>query len=129
VLRQLHAIGAVALGGAIGAVLRYGVAGLVQQSTGAAIGLGTLAVNVSGALALGFLARMYAPPHGSPILFLALTVGLCGGYTTFSTFSLDMFTLVERGQALRAIMYAFVTVMLSYGALAIGYGTARVLRP
>ena len=124
-----RALLAVAVGGALGAVLRYLVAFGVQQSTAGAIGYGTLVVNVSGALALGFLARMFAPPHGSHVTFLALTVGLCGGYTTFSTFTLDMFTLVERGQALRAVAYAAVSVVMSYAALAFGYGVAKAVRP
>jgi CrcB protein len=125
----MRSIVAVAIGGAIGAVMRFVVANLVQQATAGAIGYGTLAVNVTGGLALGFLARMLAPPHASHTLFLALTVGLCGGYTTFSTFSLDMLTLVERGQALRAVSYAFVSVALSYFALAFGYGIAKSIRP
>jgi CrcB protein len=125
----MTAILAVALGGAVGALLRYAVSHFIQQSGGVHIGYSTLAVIVSGALALGFLARMYAPPHGSHVAFLALTVGLCGGYTTFSTFTLEMFTLVERGQVVRAISYAFVSVMFSYAALALGYGAAKTLRP
>ena len=119
----------VALGGALGSVLRYlvGIAFLRPGFSG--LPWGTFTVNVSGALALGFLARFFAPPHASPGVFLALTVGLCGGYTTFSTFTLDMFTLVERGSAGRAILYALASVVLSYGALAMGYMIARTLRP
>src|SRR5687768_7542864 len=94
----------VALGGALGSVLRYLVGIAFLRPGFNDLPWGTLAVNVSGALALGFLARYFAPPHASPALFLALTVGLCGGYTTFSTFTLDMFTLVERGSASRAIV-------------------------
>lgn len=122
-------LAAVAIGGAVGSALRYLVNEWLLKSTGAALGYGTLLVNVTGALALGFLARFLAPPHGSHLMFLALTVGLCGGYTTFSTFSLDMLTFVERGQALRAAAYAFASVALAYGALAFGYGLARSLRP
>ncbi len=119
---------AVALGGAVGSVLRYWV-GLAVLRGGYGPPLGTFVVNVAGALALGFLARYFAPPHGSQVLFLALTVGLCGGFTTFSTFSLDMFTLVERGAAGRAAFYALASVGLSYFALWLGYLTARALRP
>jgi len=89
----------------------------------------TFTVNVTGALALGFLARHFAPPHGSPTLFLALTVGLCGGYTTFSTFTLDMFTLAERNEMGRAALYALVSVVVSFAALVAGYQAARLLRP
>ena len=120
---------AVAAGGALGSVLRYGVGVALSRSALTAIPWATFTVNVTGALALGFLARFFAPPHGSQTLFLALTVGLCGGYTTFSTFALDMFTLTERGEIGRAALYALASVVLSYGALAIGYQAARVLRP
>jgi CrcB protein len=119
----------VALGGGLGSALRYLVSNMVAKSADGAVGSGTIAVNVTGALVLGFLARFLAPPHGSPTLYLALTVGVCGGYTTFSAFSLDMFTMIERGQAGRAILYALASVTLAYGALAVGYFAARALRP
>jgi CrcB protein len=90
---------------------------------------GTLAVNVSGSLALGFLGRYFAPPHGLPVVFLFLTVGLCGGFTTFSTFTLDAFTLVERGESVRAAVYVLASVAVSYVALMVGYVAARALRP
>src|SRR5687768_13399553 len=99
-------------------MLRQGLTGLPW---------GTFAVNVTGSLALGFLARYFGPPHGSETLFLALTVGLCGGYTTFSTFTLDMLTMVERGEAGRAAIYAVASVLVAYAALALGYQAARVL--
>jgi CrcB protein len=125
----LRALVAVALGGAIGSALRYAVGAALLRPGLAGLPWGTLAVNVTGSLALGFLARYFGPPHGSETLFLALTVGLCGGYTTFSTFTLDMMTMVERGEAGRAALYAAVSVLLAYGALAVGYGAARALRP
>ena len=85
--------------------------------------------STSRARSLGFLARYFGPPHGSPTLFLALSVGLCGGYTTFSTFTLDMYTMVERGAASRAILYALASVLASYAALVLGYQLARAMRP
>lgn len=118
----------VALGGGAGSALRYAVGLAVLRPGINAFPLGTLVVNVTGALALGFLARYFAPPHGSPSLFLALTVGLCGGYTTFSTFTLEMFTMAERGAIGRAILYATVSVAASLAALAAGYFAARSLR-
>jgi len=120
---------AVALGGALGSVLRYLVGAAFLRPGMGDLPWGTFTVNVTGALALGFLARYFAPPHASTSLFLALTVGLCGGYTTFSTFALDMYTLAERGALGRAILYALMSVVVSYAALAIGYQLARGLRP
>jgi CrcB protein len=122
-------IAAVAFGGAIGSVLRYLVGAAFLRSGMGDVPWSTFTVNATGALALGFLARYLAPPHGSPTLFLAVTVGLCGGYTTFSTFTLDMFTLAERGEMGRAAMYALGSVVVAYGALFVGYQAARVLRP
>ena len=119
----------VALGGALGSVLRYGVGLAFLRAGVAAVAVATFAVNVTGSFALGFLARYFAPPLGSPVLFLALTVGLCGGYTTFSTFTLDLFTLAERGAMGRALLYALASVAVSYAALVVGYQLARTLRP
>jgi CrcB protein len=119
----------VALGGALGSVLRYLVGLAFLRAGVTALAVATFTVNVTGSLALGFLARYLAPPHGSTTMFLALTVGLCGGYTTFSTFTLDMFTLAERGAAGRAVLYALASVAVSYAALALGYQIARTLRP
>ncbi|MFA6234207.1 MAG: fluoride efflux transporter CrcB, partial [Bacteroidota bacterium] len=94
---------AVAVGGGAGAVLRYGVAGVVQQWTGEDFPYGTLVVNVLGSLLLGFIvqvAEMKAGP--GPWMKLFLTVGLCGGFTTFSTFSLESFRLLQDGSYLLA---------------------------
>lgn len=120
---------AVILGGGIGSVLRYAVAGVWLTQASLNFPWGTMAVNVTGSAALGFLGRYFAPPHGQHTLFLFLTVGICGGYTTFSTFTLDALTLVERGGSLRATVYVLATVVASYIALVAGYATARALRP
>ena len=125
----MNALLAVALGGAAGSVSRYLVGAAFLRAGMVAVPWGTFVVNVTGSLALGFLARWFGPPHGSSTLFLALTVGFCGGYTTFSTFTLDLYTLVERGAAGRAFAYALGSVAVSYVALAIGYLAARSLRP
>jgi fluoride exporter len=122
-------VAAVAFGGGVGSALRYlvGVAALRGGFT--SLPIGTFAVNVTGSLALGFFARYFAPPHGSTTLFAALTVGLCGGFTTFSTFALDLFDLIERQQAGRAVGYAVSSIVLSYVALMLGFFIARSLRP
>lgn len=120
---------AVIVGGAAGCALRYGVAGVWLSPASLEFPWGTLLVNVSGSLALGFLGRYFAPPHASHPVFLFLTVGVCGGYTTFSTFSLEAFTLLERGMAARAMFYLLASVCLSLAGLIAGYAAARVLRP
>ena len=119
---------AVMLGGALGSALRYAVGGWLQAAS-AGFPWGTLTVNVTGSLALGFLGRYFAPPHANHALFLFLTVGFCGGYTTFSTFALDAFTVAERGASLRTLAYIAASVGLSYVAVVAGYMVARSLRP
>ena len=119
----------VALGGAVGTLLRYFTGVLAIRLGFLTVPVGTLAVNVVGSFALGFLGRHYAPPHGSPTLFVGLTVGLCGGFTTFSAFTLDLFTMIERGQLARALVYALASVTVSYAALALGIAAARQLQP
>jgi fluoride exporter len=124
----VRVVAVVAISGGVGTALRYlvGVAALRAGIT--SVPVGTLAVNVVGSLALGFFARYFAPPHGSATLFAALTVGLCGGFTTFSTFALDLFGMVERHQASRAAGYALASVLLSYLAVVLGFMIARALR-
>ena len=109
--------------------MRYAVGSVWLRSAALGFPWGTLFVNVTGSLALGFLARYFGPPHGSHTTFLFLTVGLCGGYTTFSTFTLETFTLVQGGAALRALGYVLVSVVLSYIALMGGYALAKPLHP
>jgi CrcB protein len=120
---------AIAFGGAVGSLARYFVGLAFLHSGFTNLPWGTFTVNVTGGFALGFLARYFGPPHASHAMFLASTVGLCGGYTTFSTFTLDMFTLVERGAIGRALLYALASVAASYAALMLGYHLARSLRP
>ena len=120
---------AVMIGSAAGGAIRYAVGGVWLRSAALGFPWGTLFVNVTGSLALGFLARYFAPPHGSHTTFLFLTVGLCGGYTTFSTFTLETFTLVQGGAVLRALGYVLVSVVLSYFALIGGYALAKPLHP
>ncbi len=118
----------VMLGGGVGTALRYAVSGIWLIPVSLDFPWGTLAVNISGSLALGFLGRYFAPPHGAPLLFLFLTVGVCGGYTTFSTFTLDTFTLVERGMSAHTL-HVLASVAAAYIALIAGYSIARSIRP
>lgn len=121
----------VALGGAVGAVLRYqagrGMTALLGPQTMTALPWATLTVNVVGSLAMGLLAGWLAR-HGqaSEGWRLLLGVGLLGGFTTFSAFSLEMMLLVERGQAATAIAYALVSVLAGLAALYLGLVTMRV---
>ena len=94
---------AVAIGAAVGGVSRYYLSLAVQQRLGASFPWGTLLINVTGSLLLGFLMRYaLATPSVSVEMRLLLTTGFCGGYTTFSTFSYETATLIEDGQYQRA---------------------------
>ncbi|WP_040700839.1 fluoride efflux transporter FluC [Sulfitobacter indolifex] len=107
----------VALGGALGASLRFLV--------GLAVGfpLGTLAVNVSGSLAIGLVWVLLA--EKSSLLLPFLMTGLLGGFTTFSAFSLDTLRLLEAGRAGVAFSYVGASVILSLAACLLGLWVAR----
>lgn len=122
----------VALGGAIGAALRYQLGRVMTHWLGpkvvTAFPWATLSVNLLGSLAMGLLAGWLAR-HGSgqgEQLRLLLGVGLLGGFTTFSAFSLEMMLLVQRGQPLLAVSYAAVSVLAGLTALYLGLIVMRI---
>ena len=101
----------IALGGAAGSVTRYLVGVAVQTRSGLNFPVGTLLVNVTGSLLLGFLIRYaLATPAISPEVRALLTTGLCGGYTTFSTFSYETVALIQDGDWRRAALYVGLSV-------------------
>jgi CrcB protein len=116
----------VAIGSAAGGVLRFLLGTLIQQKTGSTFPVGTLAVNVTGSLVLGFIVRYaMATPAIGPEVRALLTAGLCGGYTTFSTFSYEAVALVEEGNYHRAAWYVGLSVLLSLCATFLGMELAR----
>lgn len=116
----------IALGSALGGVLRYLLGGAIQRAAGPGFPVGTMIVNLSGSFLLGFLLR-YAthPPSLTPEVRAFLTVGLCGGYTTFSTFSAETVTLMQDGQWAKAITYALGSVVLALAATAAGFAAGQ----
>jgi CrcB protein len=117
----------VALGSAVGGVARFLLGAAVQHRLGTTFPVGTLVINVSGSLLLGFLLRfLLAMPAATPEVRAMLMAGFCGGYTTFSTFSLDAALLIEAGQAGRATLYAVASVVLSIAGCFGGMWVARV---
>ena len=113
----------VALGGAVGSVARYGVGVAAARWFGLAFPWGTLAVNVLGGLAMGWLAARVAP--GNESLRLLIGTGLLGGFTTFSAFSLETARLMEQQPGLAAL-YAAASVVLSVGACWMGLELGRI---
>ena len=113
-------------GGAIGAAMRYHLGRLLTQTFGPSFPAGTLAANLLGGLAMGLLIGWLTrlDGHAEPWrLFLA--VGLLGGFTTFSAFSLEVANMIERGQWGIAVAYSLVSVVASVLALFIGLFVIR----
>ncbi len=117
----------VALGGAIGAALRFLSVGWVMRLAGPDFPYGTMLVNVIGSLVMGIAAALLlarATEFGPNVQPFLLT-GILGGFTTFSAFSLDAFRLLEQGRAIAAGGYVLGSVILSIGALIAGVFLAR----
>ncbi|PWR02006.1 fluoride efflux transporter CrcB [Meridianimarinicoccus roseus] len=116
----------VAAGGALGASARYAAGVAVMRAFGPGFPLGTLLCNVAGSFLMGLLVVTLAHFGGTRFApFLA--IGVLGGFTTFSSFSLDAVTLLERGATGQAAGYVFGSVLLSIGALFAGLAAARAV--
>lgn len=121
----------VALGGATGAVLRYQLGRTMTRVLGpqtmTAFPWATLTANVLGSLAMGVLAGYLARQGGNGEQWrLLLGVGLLGGFTTFSSFSLEMMLLIERGQPALALSYALISILAGLAGLYIGLILMRI---
>lgn len=122
---SLPVVIAIALGGAAGSVLRYGIGRVVQTHTHAAFPYGTLAVNVLGCMLVGVLARYFINDQAHRVLQPALVVGLCGGFTTFSAFSLETVGLLVGGAVGKAMLYVALSVLTCLSATAVGFFAMR----
>ncbi|MBC7504377.1 MAG: fluoride efflux transporter CrcB [Sandarakinorhabdus sp.] len=116
----------VAIGGAFGACMRYLVGRWALLTLGAGLPFGTWAVNISGAFAMGLLTGWLTRGEaGSEDLRLLIGVGVLGGFTTFSAFSLEVFTMINRNEIGLAAAYAVSSVAGSVLALMTGVWLAR----
>ena len=116
----------IAAGSALGGVSRYLLGGLVQRAAGTGFPVGTLVINVTGSFLLGlFLRYAVDTPTITPEWRAFLTVGFCGGYTTFSTFSYEALALMEDGEWTRAGLYVGLSLFVSLAAALLGFALAR----
>jgi fluoride exporter len=116
----------IAVGSAIGGMSRYVIGGLVQRLLDTTFPAGTLLINVTGSFLLGAILRYGVETTTlTPELRALLTVGFCGGYTTFSTFSYEAVALLEDGEWSRAGTYIGLSVLLSLAATFLGFALAR----
>ena len=110
----------VGIGGFVGSILRY-LIGLINVNEAFAFPVKTLCINVIGAFAIGLIAAVSARnSEFSPHIILLLKVGICGGFTTFSTFALETEGLMQEGRYLIAIAYILSSVILSIAAVFLG---------
>ncbi len=118
----------VAIGGGTGAMLRYLVGRWALAAFGPGFPVGTLAVNLLGGLVMGLVVGMLARVNeGGEHLRLLIGVGVLGGFTTFSAFSLEMVNMVTRNEIGLAVAYATASVLGSMAALFIGLWIVRGL--
>jgi len=117
----------VAVGSAVGGASRFALSTFIQQRAGT-FPLGTLLINITGSLLLGFLMR-YAlgSTSVSAETRALLTTGFCGGYTTFSTFSWETVALIQDGDYRRASTYVIASVVVSLAATFVGIVAANQL--
>jgi len=116
----------IAVGSALGGMSRFLLGGAIQRAGGASFPLGTLVINITGSFLLGlFLRYAVDTPTLTPEWRAFLTVGFCGGYTTFSTFSYETVALLEDGQWGRAAAYVGLSLGLALVGVLLGFATAR----
>lgn len=114
------------LGGGIGAAIRHGINVGIGRLLGNGFPFATLLINVTGSLIMGLAAAYFAfKGEASQHWRLFLTTGILGGYTTFSTFSLDVALLYERGELSLAALYVITSVVLSLLGLFAGLALVR----
>ena len=116
---------ALALGGALGAVSRYGIGQLLTTSGVAHLHVATFSVNVVGAFFMGFLFVVFQRLKAPEALRMGLTVGFLGAFTTFSAFSLELFSDIQEGHIMRAALYATLSVLICLISCMLGFSFAR----
>jgi CrcB protein len=118
----------IAIGGAFGSVMRFLMSTWVYSALGRSFPYGTLAVNILGSLLMGFLTVLLIERMSlGPEWRAAILIGVLGGFTTFSSFSIETFNLIEAGAYLKAITNMVLSVVVCIGATWIGVVAGRQL--
>lgn len=120
----------IAIGGALGSVARYACSSLAAHAVGETFPWGTLAVNILGSFVIGFFATLTGPDGRwilPPDARLFVTVGICGGFTTFSSFSLQTLNLVRGGELVAAFGNIAGSVILCLASVWLGYVTGALI--
>lgn len=116
----------VALGGAIGAALRFIIGELFRRGLAPnGIPWGTLLINVLGSFVLGYFTRWAVLHEATPQVRAFVAIGVCGGFTTFSAFALEHLALLQAGEYARAATYTLLSLLLTFAAVSVGYALAR----
>lgn len=119
---------AVFLGGGIGAVLRYLTGFFAVRFLSVNLPVATFAVNIVGCFILGLLFAFFiARPEINTSLKLALTAGFCGGLTTFSTFSLELFEMLKNAQYMQVLVYLTLSLIIGLLAVWVGVCCAKLI--
>ena len=111
---------AVGVGGGLGALARFALSGWTAVRAGEGYPWGTFVVNVSGSILLGLLVGFLSSRHAPAPVRALLTVGFCGGFTTFSAYDLEVVALIARGEILLALVYPATTLVLCVVGLGLG---------
>ena len=118
---------AIAVGGAAGALSRYGLDTLIERHAESAFPWATFTINVTGCLAVGFIIAALTDRHHAPQWLRAgLVVGFCGGYTTFSTFAQESLDLLEGDRAAVALASVVLSVVVGITAVWVGARLGRM---
>jgi CrcB protein len=128
---MILAILLVFLGGAVGSAWRYWWSGLVAQRFGEIFPFGTLVVNLAGSIIIGAFSGllMHVSSGGiADLLQQFVIVGICGGLTTFSSFSLQTYSLISEGRWFSALSNIIISTGLSFGCVAVGWQIAQIVK-
>ena len=124
-MKQILLVG---IGGFIGSIARYFVSKLNLSWHFLSIPMGTLTVNIIGSFIIGFIVGVSAKSELiTPGLRLFLMVGICGGFTTFSSFTLENMTLMQNGHFLSVLIYTGLSIFFGFLAVYLGYLTSNLL--